>query len=278
LIGGKVSINTELDENGSNLPALAREKLRKKRISDRSRMPFLWNTLPIFLILGAACAQIVDVDIFINTDEGSKKLSVDVVNENIQQKVLMFVNQYGVSSGAGCVEDKNCVVKKLVNILEHRAVEMLSSSSHTTFDVYGTEEGLFSNAGWHSVGNPHSTETPLDQVELRSKRRIEGNKIIKYIETFDHNATLALKLLRNKLEQQLLTSASSSAISLPNEYDCLEIDREFDQFRNEPKVPVHSSRSCSSPSSSSSSSQKGVVLALGIISAPSHLAHRMAIR
>jgi len=182
-------------------------------------------------------------------------LSVRLGDDDFEKAAARFVDDHGLVDGAGCRSDRACVARQLVAALEREAAEAfaLRGGEGANEIVAATTLGsgpLFSGCGWHADGYPFSEHTPLADATARSSKRMEP--VHAFLERFASNASGAL--------DGLVKVASRRRPGTEEEFDILD-------------VPGGAGGACSGNPAASK-----VTLAIGIISAPGNLAHRMAIR
>lgn len=194
--------------------------------------------LPFLAFL--TCSQPAYIDIVVH-DGTSHTLSVQL-GESVRVTVDSFVAAHRLENGAGCRNDAACVSRKLANSLEMMLLKGLDPSwSH-----YDDSAPLFSGLGWHREGTHAAEITPVKDATLRSRARTNRTKI----DLQGHS--LRAKSVLSTLRAEALSGRCPADVRCEANFDIIE------------------------PYSSVSSVE--AVLAIGVMSAPSNLAHRQAIR
>jgi hypothetical protein len=179
-------------------------------------------------------------------DGSSHEIAVDFSADVVREKVSFFVERHRLVNGAGCTQDIGCVTDSIVQALELKAIREVSPETL----LGGGADALFSSCGWHVEGNPFSSSTPLKEATARSQQRTTTTS--NHLAQYSANASVVLDNVYKEISYRNHLSPSDA------DYDIVEIG-----------VPG----SCGVASSGSK-----YVLAIGILSAPTNVAHRMGIR
>jgi hypothetical protein len=194
--------------------------------------------------------RVVSLDITVNNGT-THALTVSIGHDDFGAVAARFVEDHSLQYGAGCQGDTQCVARNLVAALERAAVEDYSGLSLGPLATTFGAAPLFSGCGWHESGDPFAAQTPGPAATARSTARMAS--VASHLEPFKANASVALRGLHD-------AAARRRGQGTEQAFDILH-------------VPRSAAGACSGDPAASK-----ITLAIGIISAPGNLAHRMAIR